>query len=488
MSLIRQAASGASWTAASTAATVTLQFFQLAVLARLLSPRDFGLMAMLVVVTGFAQIFAGMSISQSIIYRHDTTRDQLSTLFWLNVLAGGCVFLVLIAISPLVALMYGEPRLQGLIVLAALAFLIIPFGQQFEVLLQKELRFKPLCTIEIAATVLGVGVAIGTALIGFNVLALIFGQLANNAVKSLGLAAIGWRDWRPGLHFRRADLPGYLGFGLYQMASNSINFFNSRVDQLLLGILLGAQALGFYSMAWNLAIQPVNRINPILTRVAFPVFAKVQHDQPRLRRGYLLVIRLVSVINFPLLLGLAATAPVLVPIVFGNQWQASVPLVQVLALAALLRTVANPVGALLLSQGRADMEFYFNALKVFFQLPCLLVAAWLGGVLGVALALLGLQLVNAGLCYYLLVRRTLGPCFRRHISGIAPAFIAAAIMGACVWGFAALLHVPTALHLSEQILGGAALYLSLILLLQRRQLLEFKQQIFPSQVRPKASS
>lgn len=487
MSLIRQAASGATWTGASTAANIILQFIQLTVLARLLSPRDFGLMAMLVVVTGFAQTFAGMSISQAIICRHDTTRGQLSTLYWLNILVGVCVFLGLVAASPLIAAMYGEPRLQGLIVLAALAFLIIPFGQQFEVLLQKELRFRPLCMIETASALLGVSVAIGAAVAGFDVLALIFGQLASNTTKASALAVLGWRDWRPGLRFRRADLPGYLGFGLYQMGTNSINFFNSRVDQLLLGILLGAQALGFYSLAWNLTIQPVTRINPILTRVAFPVFAKVQDDRPRLRRGYLLVMRLLSVVNFPILLGLAASAPTLVPVAFGEQWQPAVPLVQILALVSLLRTVANPVGALLLSHGRADMAFHFNAIKVFIQLPCLLGAAWLGGALGVALILLGLQIVYVGFSYRLLVRRLIGPCLKSYLASVAPAFIAAAVMGACVWTFAVLRSMPTAFHLGEQILFGAVLYLSLILLLQRRQLLELKRQIFPLRARPEAS-
>src|SRR5699024_8872719 len=142
--------------------------------------------------------------------------------------------------------------------------------QQFEVLLQKELRFKPLCVIETASTLLGMSMAIGAAVAGFGVLALIFGQLANSTAKASALAVLGWHNWRPSLHFRGVDLPGDLGFGLYQMATRSISFFNSRLDQLLLGILVGAQALGFYSLAWNLAIQPVTRINPILTRVAFP--------------------------------------------------------------------------------------------------------------------------------------------------------------------------------------------------------------------------
>jgi hypothetical protein len=147
--------------------------------------------------------------------------------------------------------------------------------------------------------------------------ALVLAQLAGSIVSTAILTMIGLRHWRPMFHFRRADLKGYMGFGLYQMGERTLNFLYSRTDQLLIGMFVGPIALGYYSFSWNLIIQPMNRVNPTLTKVAFPLFARMQNEEERLRRGYLTLIRILATINAPILLGFAANAPVLIPIVYS---------------------------------------------------------------------------------------------------------------------------------------------------------------------------
>ena len=140
--LKEQVFSGIKWNGISVVAVVALQFVTLVVMAKLLSPSDFGLMGMIMVVIGFAQAFADMGISNAIIHRQDSTRLQLSSLYWLNILAGVIVFCVVCASAPLIVAFYREPRLYNLLFLTSVIFLITPFGQQFQILLQKELNFK----------------------------------------------------------------------------------------------------------------------------------------------------------------------------------------------------------------------------------------------------------------------------------------------------------------------------------------------------------
>jgi len=463
-SLKTQAAAGVKWTGASTAGRTVLQFAQIAVLAHLLSPSDFGLMGMMLVVLGFAEAFADMGISNAIIHRQNATREQLSSLYWLNMLSGIVVFAAVWAAAPLIVSLFHERRLAGLVFWVALIFVITPVGQQFQILLQKELRFRTLAAVEVTATGVGVAVSIVAAFLGQGVLSLIWGQLANAATRSTLLAGIGWRAWPPALRFQRSDLKGYLSFGLYQMGERSITYFNQRLDQILIGSLLGASALGYYTLAFNLAILPVARINPVITRVAFPVFAKVQDDCDRLRRGYMKVLSVLSMTNFPLLVGLAVLAPVFVPVVFGGQWLPSVVLLQILCFVGLVRTQMNPIGSLLLARGRADLGFHWNAALLASQVIGVWAGARMGGVVGVAISLLALHSLYLGLSYVFLIKPVLGPCARDFLGSSWPAFWMSVVMGAfvlCLERAIRSLAVASGPALSIGIVFGSMIYLFL---------------------------
>ncbi len=230
MSLKRAAVSGVKWTLTSTGLTTVIQFVQVAVLARLLEPADFGLMAMIWIFLNFALLFMDMGVGQAIIQKQDISKEQLASLYWANIAIGLVVFGVTLAATPLAVALYSEPRLYTLMPLAACLLAIVPFGAQFQLLLQKELRFKTLAAIEIAGAVVAASVAIGAALAGQGVLSLVFGQLGGGAVSTLLLVATGWGRWRPMLHFRRGDLAGLIGFGFYQLGERVLNLLFSRTD------------------------------------------------------------------------------------------------------------------------------------------------------------------------------------------------------------------------------------------------------------------
>jgi lipopolysaccharide exporter len=423
-----RAISGVKWTTASTALSTGFYLLQTVVLARLLEPRDFGLMAMAVVAISIAMAYVDMGLSSAVVQRQHCSENELSSLYWLNILAGILVFSVIFVLSPVIAHFFHEPRVTRLIQLCALTFVIAPIGQQYQLLLQKELLFQPLAIIEVVGRGSGTAVAIGLALAGTGVYSLVFGQLTTSAFSSLLLMLRGHRIYRPRLHFAWADVQSYMGFGLYQMGERAINTLHDNLDKIIIGAWLHAEALGFYNFAWNLATLPISRISPILTRTAFPLFSRLQEDTALLSRGYFRLLRLLSIVSFPLFMGLCGVASLGVPAVFGDKWIPAIPLVQIFCLFAIGYSIGNPIGSLVLAKGRADLGFWWNVVVSAIQAIAIALSAWRGGVLGVAWTLLVLQILYFPGAYYFLVRPVLGRCWRQYVASVAPALIASLVM------------------------------------------------------------
>lgn len=385
MSLRRIAANGATWTGVSTVTTTALQLVQLAVLAQLL-PRDaFGLLSMVMIVLGFSQPFADMGMSNAIIQRQDASKSQLSTLYWMNIIAGVIVYLLLLSIAPLITRFFNDPRLAEILQIAICVYLIIPIGQQFRILLQKDLRFRTLATVEIASTVAATAFTLILALAGYGVYSLIYGQLLNVSIKSLLFCQIGWRNWRPEFCFRPRELHGFVSFGLFQMGERSINYLSANLDYVFIGRFLGAEALGVYSIAYQLIILPLQKFNPILTRVAFPVFAIKQNDDAALRRGFVELTKILLLVVLPCLVGLALVAPTAIPVILGSKWADAILVTQILSIVGIIKALTNPIGSVWLAKGRADWGFKWNV----FVVAVNAFAFWLAvgsGILGVAWA------------------------------------------------------------------------------------------------------
>lgn len=384
------AVSGVKWNTLAMVISSVLQFAALAILARLLTPADFGLMGMVMVVINFAQALADMGMSNAIIQKKTVPKDHLSSFFWLNVFTAVLLSVLTLLLRPLAVLYFEKPALSGYLSFAALIFLFSSASQTFTALLAKGLQFRTLALTEVLATTAYSISAIAFALHGLGVLSLIFGQLVRSSFFSLLLFLIFRKIWLPGLHFRMRELHEYFSFGLYQMGERILNFLNANVDYLVIGRFLGPSALGYYSLAFQLMTFPLNRINPVLTKVAFPAFSRIQDDNARLRSGYCRVIGYISLVSFPLLFGMLLLAPEFIDLVYGSDWRPCVHSLQVLALVGIFWSVGNPVGSLLLAKGKANVGFYWNLFAVAMtSLGVLFGVRW--GIEGVAWSLLALQ-------------------------------------------------------------------------------------------------
>lgn len=430
MTLKIQTHSGIKWTSFSTIVVTAVQILQLSILTRFLLPADFGVMAIVMVIIGFSQAFLDMGISNAIIQKQDITDEQLSSLYWLNVISGAILFIVVCAISPLMALFYEKSELTVLVVLVAITFLIQPFGQQFMVLWQKEMRFAEICKIDISSKLMSLFVSVGCAYCGYGVYSLVFGTLAAVSLQTILFLLLGLKEHRPHLVFRWCEVREFVSFGAYQVGERTINYFNAQIDVIVIGKLLGTGDLGVYNVAKQLIMRPAQLVNPIITKVTFPAMAKMQGDPEALKKIYLKTTNYLSSINFPIYAIMIIVAPEIVLLLFGAKWMEAVPIVQVLCIYGALRSTGNPVGSLILARGRANLGFYWN-LALLFYIPVGIAIVSHLGLLAISWMLVVMSLTLILPSWYYLVKPLSGARLPEYLIQILTPLSISVVAGLC---------------------------------------------------------
>lgn len=425
MSLRHSTFSAVRWTAVSTLVRAILQIVQLMVLARALSPEDFGLWAIASAIYVIANMFVDMGISSGLVHFPRPSDSALSTLFWLNL--GSALFfaLVLACLALPVSLLYAEPGLFPLIMLMSLALPLSAMGLQFRVIAEKELRFSSLAPIEIVAALGGFASAILVAGLGGGLYALVTPMLASACINS----AMSWwklsAGLRPTLTFRLVESLPYLRYGMYRLGDMLFNTLHNQADVLLGGVIVGANAMGIYSVPRDQALRLSNTIvNPIVTRVGLPVLAKVQGDLAKLKSIYLQSLRMTSSINFPVYGALAIWANEVVLILLGGQWSESSYFLRVFAIWGLIRSTGNPVGSLLYATGHVKRAFWWNFILLLVLPGLLFISVSFEGVRGLAWARLVSQMAIFYLAFRYLVQPVCGMHLREYLGALCPALIA----------------------------------------------------------------
>ncbi|MEZ9368101.1 MOP flippase family protein [Shewanella sp. 10N.286.51.B2] len=361
MSLKQKSLSGVKWTTLSAVINTVVQLTQLSIMAHYISPTNFGLLAIIMIVIGFSQMFMDMGISNAIIQRQNISQVQLSSLYWLNIFSGIIMTLVILILSPIISGFYEETDLLNPLLLLSSVFIIVAIGNQYRVLCQKYLKFDVMAKIEIISTITSFFVAVLLAVNEFGLYALVWAMLTQSAVSSVLFLLVGIKEFSsPNMVYDHKSLSGFYSFGLYQMGEKSINYISANADKILVSKFLGVELTGIYNMAWQLVIFPLTKINPILNKVAFPVYAKLQSDKKQLGEYYTVTVRSLSLITVPLLSFLSFYSYEIVYIVFGDGWELTAKIIPTLALVGLMKAVSNPGGALLLAQGYANVGFWWN--------------------------------------------------------------------------------------------------------------------------------
>ncbi|WP_240322671.1 lipopolysaccharide biosynthesis protein [Austwickia chelonae] len=360
---------------------VLIQTGSIVILARLLQPSEYGLIAMVMVIIGVGEIFRDFGLSSAAVQAPTLSDDERDALFWINTGLGVLLAVLLAVAAPLVALLFDEPALTGICQVLALTFVFNGAATQYRAGLTRELRFGALVVVDVAAQIGGVATAISLAAAGCGVWALAIQQVATGAVMMAALLATA--RWLPGRPRRGTDVRSFMTFGWYLVASQLVGYAANNADTFVIGLRLGKDPLGLYNRAFQLLMQSYNLVRVPITRVAVPVFARLQDDEIAYRRflargqlclGYTLVVALAWV---------AGAAEPVVALLLGPDWSQVAPLLAWLAIAAAFDTLAFVGYWVYVSQGltRDLMRFTFVASAI--KITCVVTGSWFG-LVGVA--------------------------------------------------------------------------------------------------------
>ncbi len=334
--LRRRSARGGAVTLAAQACRLILGLGSTAALARLLTPEDFGLIAMVAALAGFAGVFKDLGLAMATVQKKEVTHDQISTLFWLNVALGFLITLLTAACAPLVAWFYGEPRVTMITVALAAAFTFGGLAAQHEALLRRQMRFVAVTTSQIVSTAAGVIAGIAAALLGAGYWALVVMQLTKAVAGAIGVWVVC--GWRPGSPLHLVSVRSFLAFGGNLTAANLLNYVVRNLDNILIGWRWGAGPLGSYTKAYYLLLLPIRQFNAPFTSVAIPALSRLQDAHDRYRLYYRKGVQLLALVGMPLVVFTFVAADKIVLLVLGAQWVQVIPIFRILAPAAFLGT------------------------------------------------------------------------------------------------------------------------------------------------------
>lgn len=461
MSLKEKVISGTKWVVFANIFRQVLSLVSLTVYARLLSPDDFGIFAVLMIFVGFLEMFSDMGTSAAIIQKKDPSHELLSSIFYFNLMVGAGLFLILILISYPVASFFAMPEIRVLLPLLSINFIITSFGIVQKANYEKHLDFKHITIFQTVSAVGSLVVGISAAFYGLGVYSLVLQTLT----LSLILIALIWRysKWRPLIHFEWNDISSIWKYTMNLSMFNFVNYFTRNADNFLIGKFLGSYSLGIYSLAYKIMLYPILNISHVLLRILFPAFAKIQHDKNKFRQMYLRIIFAIALISFPIMIGLIVTAETLVPVVFGDKWHGLDMIIMILAPVGMLRSIVTTTGSVFMAVGATDKLFKIGTISAVVTVTCFAIGIPFG-VEGVALSFL----ISNILLWYPALKISwdlIELSVQRGLFELLPVFIISSIMGILVFGIGKgcdLLYITSILKLIIMVISGVGIYYILV--------------------------
>jgi len=423
-SLGSQAARGLVWTSARALFIRALSLVSFVILARLLEPRDYGLVALATALSGYLPLLAAGGMAPALVQRPTVDKTDLDTAFWMSFGLGVCLAAALAVAAWPLAAAFDEPRLRAVLQVLCVAIVVTGLGGAHQAVLQRRLAFDAVAKAGMIANVVATAVGVGLAFLGFGVWALVAQSVLAPAGTTFGL--IVQSGYRPGRDVSLSRLRSLFGFSRNVIGMSIMAFLTQRSSDLLIGAFIGTTALGIYSVAYRLIVVMLDVLVTSVQGVIFPVFSRVQMDRPRLRQAYLSASRMGALITFPSFLFVMATAPETVEVVFGSKWNDSVPVMEVLCLVGPIWAVMQLNAALLFSIGRPQVVFRLSVAGAVLQVVAFAIAIPFG-IVWVAVAYVARLYIIVPVALVLASRALESP-LREFLQGLAPATAATAAM------------------------------------------------------------
>lgn len=451
MSLKEKTVSGLIWSFVDSMAGQGISFVVSIILARLLSPREFGLIGMITVFIAVSESFINSGFSSALIRKKNCTDTDFSTVFFFNLAAGILFFFLLFLTAPAISNFFNEPELTAILQVLGVVLIIDSLTLIQRTILTKRIDFKLQAKISVIASIGSGVVAILMAFYGFGVWALVAQRIVKQGLNSLFLWL--WNRWKPLLVFSKNSFKELFGFGSKLLLSGLIDTIYQNIYYLIIGKFFSAQELGFYTKADEFNRIPSQNLNVIIGRVTYPVLSTFQDDIPRLRNNYQKLIRTTMFVTFIMMLGMAAVAEPMIHTLIGAKWEPAIIYLQMLCFVGMM----YPLHALNLNmlqvQGRSDLFLKLEVIKKIIAIPTIVIGIFFG----IKMMIAGMM-VNTLIAYYLNSYWSgvkIGYSFIQQVKDILPSFFLALVMGISVYLVGELLPFSYPVNLIIQIIYGA---------------------------------
>jgi len=473
-SLKSTAMKGASFTVAGRLIRAIQGIAVLGVLSRFLTPAEFGVISMAAFVTGIAQIFTDFGTRVALVQRRDVSKLEEDCVFWWNLGVGTLFTLGIILAAPWIALLMGEEQVRGPLQVLAPVFILSALQGVPQSVLERRLAFGWLTAAEVGAALSGSAAAIVMVFLGYKLEALVAQMLAAPIV-SLMVILFAAR-WRPGAQFSFDVLRPLLSYGSFVTAAGVVQFLSSQADRPIVGNRLSAADLGYSRMAEQIVFSPLRITVQMVRKVMFPIMASIQHDDARMRRGYMMTQHALMVVMAPVALGLWAVAYPTVRLLLGPGWDMVAVLMGLVTIRSVFNTFNDLNSVIFSAKGWAKFQFQWSIFSSIMTVCTLLITVNFGIVAVVAGKLFLTILLTPLNSYFAL--RLISQSAAEVVLVLGRPILSAVLMGGIVWRMQVYLaDQPPVLQLLVCIPLGIVLYLAAQLVIDRERFLGLVQQV-----------
>jgi len=380
----RRVFAGAGWAGFSQIAVQLTRTAVAIVIARLLTPEEYGLAALTLVFSSLVMVFSDLALGAALVQRKTLSEDDRSTAFWMTITAGVLFMFLGFALSGPISEIYGQPKTQPLFAVLSVSFLISSLGATQQSLLLREMAFRRLEGLTIVGALAAAPVAVVLAASGAGPWAIIGQQIAIAAFTS----ALMWRasSWRPSFRFSKKSLRDLWSFSGYLVGHRLLFYVNTNADNFIIGRFIGPAAVGAYAIAYNVMLAPAARIGAPLQRVLAPTFSRMQDEPQRIAEAWAKVTRMIAAIAVPALAGVIVVADEFIAVLLGPKWESVAPIIQVLAWVGILQALQSINVDILMARGRTRAIFRYTMFFVTVHVTAFLIGAANWGVMGLAVA------------------------------------------------------------------------------------------------------
>lgn len=445
-----RAFSAVRWATVASLVKTSLQFLQVVVLARLLGPSQFGMMAIVMAYVLFLAGVSDLGLSNAVVHYRDADPQELSSLYWINLISGTAFAVLLMMLSIPIGWLYHNPALTPLLCVTSASFIMTASCQQLKSRAEKDLRFSEISFVEVVSALLGFFAAVLLAWYTKSVWAMVAGVLVTSSAQSMLSWKLLAQGWVPQTQLSWNKCQRFIRFGGYAVLGNLVGSAAIQADIFVGGRMLGSMELGSYSLSRDLSLRLASVINPILSRVGLPIIASDHVNIEFVANVYTKMLAVVAAFNFPLYLFVFAFSYDVILVVFGERWLPSVELLRITSIWGMVRCVMNPVGSLLYACGRYTASLKWNVAFVVLTVPALIVGAMFG-VKGIACSQLGIMLVAFIPFWRLLVFPSTKISLRRYV-GI---FVTPLVLGVCAVSIAYFVTGHMGSGLQRLVVAGA---------------------------------